>query len=632
MHILRTTSSALLASALAYSAVNAQVQGPSTGSTPYVLPVLPGMETISLITVDNTGTRADDTVPKSGGGTYRMVGIPDGMGAFDNGDGTFTLLVNHELSSGQGIARDHGGIGTFVSKWTVFKNSLTVFAGDDLMKQVYGWNTTTQSSNPTPGVFSLNRYCSADLAEPTAFFNAATGLGSQARIFLNGEEGGNGRARGHVVTGPEAGKSYILGKFNLATNGTPGGTAVGSWETVVASPYAQDKTVVIGNNDGGTGIMGNALAVYIGTKTSVGSEVDRAGLTNGILRFVRVGSIGNEIANNTTRATTITSGMGFTLSATTSTVFSRPEDGAWNPFDPRQFYFVTTDQFDQVSDGLGGTIGRTRLWRLNFTDITRPEVGGTIDLLIDGQTVNGHKVNMFDNLAVNASNGRLLLQEDVGGSPHNGKIWEYDPSTYTGTTNSGLLVMIAKHDPARFGDRAGGVTTAATAPFSNDEESSGIIDITSIMAGSALHKGNLGEAWYISSDQAHYGGTVASGITNEQVEGGQIFVLHQLGVDITRGGIVRDRRTGNYVQQLTIRNYTIAPMTGQLTLWLDGLSSNATLVNSAGTAGNYVVLPGVSIASGAATTVTLQFANPTNEAINYTTRLATAPIPPADIQ
>ena len=31
---------------------------------------------------------------------YRMAGWPDGLGAYDNGDGTFTLLMNHELSEG----------------------------------------------------------------------------------------------------------------------------------------------------------------------------------------------------------------------------------------------------------------------------------------------------------------------------------------------------------------------------------------------------------------------------------------------------------------------------------------------------------------------------------------------------
>lgn len=625
MRILRRTLTVALATSFAAPAA-AQNQGPSTGATPYVLPLLPGIETTSIVTVDNVGANADDTVPRVGGGApYGMTGIPDGMGAFDNGDGSFTLLVNHELNNNQGVTRAHGGIGTFISKWTIFRNSLTVYDGEDLMKQVYGWNTATQQSNPTPGVFSFARYCSADLAEVTAFYNPATQLGTQSRIFLNGEEGGNGWARGHVASGPDAGKSYVLGKFNLASNGS-GLAGMGSWETVVANPYPQDKTFVIGANDGGTGIMNNSLAVYVGLKTSSGSEVDRAGLTNGTLKFVRVGSIAEEItsANSATRNTAITNGMAFSLSPDSSTAFSRPEDAAWNPFNPAQFYFVTTDRLDQVSDGLGSQIGRTRLWRLTFTDVTNPDLGGTIDLLIDGQTVGGHKVNMFDNIAVNHVTGRLLLQEDVGGAAHNGKIWEYDPATFNGTTNSGALTMIAKHDPARFGDRVNGVTTAAAAPFSNDEESSGIIDITSLMTGSALSSGNQGEAWYISSDQAHY----TSGITSAQVEGGQIFVLHELGYQVKRGGIVRDRRTGRFVQQLTITNSTGAPLAGPVTLTLDNLSSNATLAN--GTSANTITLGGVGaagVAAGATTSLTLEFTNPSNGPISYTPTLsAGAPV------
>jgi hypothetical protein len=619
MNRLRPALTAALTLALA-PMVYAQIQGPSTASTPYLLPVLPGMETIAVITTDNTGPIADDSVPRVGGGGYGLVGIPDGMGAFDNGDGSFTLLVNHELGNTQGVTRAHGGIGSLVSRWVIYKNSLTVASGEDLMKQVYGWNATTQQSNTTPGTFSFHRYCSADLPEVTAFYNAATNLGTQSRIFMHGEEGSStGWARGSVASGPDTGKSYILGKFNLATNGTPGGSAVGAWENLLASPFAQDKTIVIGTSDGGTGIMGNALSVYVGTKTGNGSEVDRAGLTNGTLKFVRVGSIANEISNGTTRTTGITNGMAFSLSLTTSTVFSRPEDGAWNPLNPKQFYFVTTDQLDQVGDGLGAAIGRTRLWRLTFTDITNPDLGGTIDLLIDGRTVNGQKVNMFDNMTVNPTTGHLLLQEDVGGAAHNGKIWEFDPSTFSGTTNTGILTIVAKHDPARFGDRANGVTTTATPPYNNDEESSGIIDITAIMSGSTLHKGNLGEAWYISSDQAHYG----TNITTAQVEGGQIVVLHQLGVQVTRTGIIRDRRTGTYAQQLNVTNSTISPVQGPVGVWLDNLSPNATLTNASGSAGNYMILPGTDsgLAAGASATVTLQFANPTNTGITYTTRV-----------
>ena len=73
--------------------------------------------------------------------------------------------------------------------------------------------------------------------------------------------------------------------------------------------------------------------------------------------------------------------------------------------------------------------------------------------------------------------GKIYLEEDVGGAAHNGKIWEYDPAVGLSS-----LKMIAMHDAARFGN----VGVGATSPFTNDEEASGIIDISSIMADSAL--------------------------------------------------------------------------------------------------------------------------------------------------
>ncbi|MEO5913170.1 MAG: hypothetical protein ABIS50_02985 [Luteolibacter sp.] len=616
-------------------AANAQIQGPSTGSTPYVLPLLPGTETISILTVDNTGATADDTVPNLiGGAPYGMAGIPDGMGAFDNGDGTFTLVANHELGNTVGVIRDHGAKGAYVSKWIINKNNLAVTGGTDLMKQVFGWNTATQSVG-TPVTIALNRFCSADLPEVSAFYNSTTGLGSQERIFIHGEEGGStGWQMASVITGPDAGKSYLLGKFNLTTNGS-GLSGLGAWENALACPFAQDKTIVIGNNDGGTGIMSNSVAVYVGTKqsTGTGTEVDKAGLTNGTLKFVVAAGSTVEIANTTTRATNITNGTAFSLSGTASTTFSRPEDGAWNPLNPTQYYFVTTDQLDTVADGLGSQIGRTRLWRLTFSDLTNPNAGGVIDLLIDGQTVAGQKVVMFDNMTVNKATGRIILQEDVGGAAHNGKIWEYDPATFTGTTNSGALVMIAKHDAARFGDRVNPTTTAATAPFNNDEEASGIIDITGIMSGSALHKGNPGEAWYVSSDQAHY----STGTTTAQVEGGQFFVIHQLGVQLTRSGYVRDRRTGFYAQQLTLKNSSAFTVPGPFNVALDSLTFGVTLANSTGNTVNsaplgnpYFLLPSsdAGIAAGATLPATLQFSDPSNTAINYTPRMLNGPTAP----
>ena len=484
---------AALTSSLAPSA---QISGPSNSQSPYVLPSLPVVQTTSILSVG-------DSI-----GGYRMVGIPDGLGAFDNQDGTFTLLMNHELGNTVGIVRDHGSKGAFVSRWVIDKSTLRVMSGSDLVKQVFLWDAGTQRPFAAPTTFAFNRFCSGDLPAVTAFYNPATGLGTQQRIYMHGEEGGaTGYQLATLVTGPDAGKSYVLGKFDLSTNGS-GLTGIGAWENALANPYPQDKTLVVATSDGGTGIMTNAVAVYVGTKQATGSEADKAGLTNGTLKFINVTGSPVEIVNTTTRATNIVSGTRFTLSGTTATTFSRPEDGAWNPLDPRQFYFVTTDRVDLASDGLGAQIGQTRLWRLTFDDISNPDLGGRIDLLIDGRTVAGQKVNMFDNITVNARTGQIVLLEDVGNAAHNGKVWHYDPAT-------DVLTQVARHDRARFGD----VGVPATAPFNQDEETSGVIDVSSI----------LGAGSYLVVDQAHYliNAANANGFTNpdELVEGGQLMMM-----------------------------------------------------------------------------------------------------------
>lgn len=489
-------ATAAIAAAIGSVVPSAQLKGPSSSQSAYVLPVLPVASTASIISVG-------DSI-----GGYRMAGIPDGLGAFDNSDGTFTLLMNHELGSTVGTVREHGSRGAFVSRWVIDKQTLRVVSGSDLIKQVYLWDAGTQRSFASPATFAFNRFCSGDLPKVTAFYNPATGLGTRERIYMHGEEGGaTGYQLGTVVTGPDAGKSYVLGKFNVSTNGS-GLTGVGAWENALANPYPQNKTIVAADSDGGTGIMTNAVAVYVGTKQATGSEADKAGLTNGTVKFVNVAGNAVEIANTTTRATNITSGTRFTLSATASTTFSRPEDGAWNPLDPSQFYFVTTDRLDLASDGLGTQIGQTRLWRLTFDDITNPDLGGRIDLLIDGRVVNGQKVNMFDNITVNERTGQIVLLEDVGNAAHNGKVWQFDPAT-------NALTLVARHDPARFGD----VGTPATLPFNQDEETSGVIDVSSI----------LGAGSYLVVDQAHYviNAESPNGFTNpdELVEGGQLMFM-----------------------------------------------------------------------------------------------------------
>ena len=469
-------------------------QGPSSSASPYVVPVAPGVRTVAILTTgDSVNPKLDGTTP------YRMVGIPDGLGAFDNGDGTFQVTMNHELGGTSGIARVHGSVGAFVSTWTIDAATLQVKSGNDLIRTIETWNSATQAY--VQGTTAFARFCSGDMPAPTAFYDAASGLGTTVRFHMAGEENGNsGRVFADVATGPNTGVSWELPRLGKQ-----------SWENVVACPFGQAKTIVIGTDDSTPG----GVFVYVGTKLSSGNEVQKAGLTNGTLYGVLANNTRTEdrtngigLAKGVSGAFTLlalpdqsAAGANTELAADTAgcTEFLRPEDGSWDPSNPSDFYFVTTDQFDQVKAQTGATVGRSRLWRLRFSDIGNPEAGGTVTMVLDGTEPQ----QMFDNLTVDHA-GHALLQEDVGGNAHLGKIWQC-------TLATGELTLIAQHDPARFGNLVGGVASPATVPFNNDEESSGIIDASSI----------LGPGWFLLDVQAHY----SPGVT-ELVEGGQLLALY----------------------------------------------------------------------------------------------------------
>src|SRR5215217_4868070 len=96
------------------TALATEITGPSSSQSPYVVGSNPSVIVKSILTTgDAVNYKPDGVTP------YRLVGLPDGMGAFNNGDGTFTLLVNHELGNTAGVVRAHGFKGAFVSKWII---------------------------------------------------------------------------------------------------------------------------------------------------------------------------------------------------------------------------------------------------------------------------------------------------------------------------------------------------------------------------------------------------------------------------------------------------------------------------------------------------------------------------------
>lgn len=462
-----------------------EVKGPSSSQTPYLVSTDSHIYTESLLT-------AGDSV-----GGYRMAGTPDGLGAFDNGDGTFTVLMNHEFGGSAGAVRAHGAAGSFVSEWVFDSTTLEVKSGHDLIQHVFTYDVATNSyvdhSAALGNGIAFNRFCSADLADSSAFYNAATGLGfNEGRLFLNGEESGvEGRAMAHIVGGTQDGNSYELAWLgNMA------------YENVVANTHTGDRTVVALTDDGQNG----QVYFYAGVKKDTGSAIDQAGLTGGHLFGIHVTDLEGATLNNEPNTASplgtdemsnfsmldlgdVSGKTGAQIDAASEvagvTSFLRPEDGAWDTLNPNRFYFVTTDAFNAPS----------RLWAADFNDASNPAAGGTIKLLLNG--TEGQQ--MFDNITVTAQ-GTIILCEDVGNNAHLGKVWQYDPAT-------DALTQLAQHDANRF-------VTGGAAFLTQDEEASGVIDVSHIL-------GNAGENVYLIDTQAHYG------VAGEQVEGGQLQLIHQ---------------------------------------------------------------------------------------------------------
>ena len=189
-----TVALALGAVPPALAAVGTGQKGPSTTVSPYVLPRADGVEITSLLTVGD--------LPATNG--YKMVGIPDGLGARNSATaGKLELFMNHELASNQGIVararpdrrvrlephdrQGDAGRGQ--------RQGPRPDAGD-----ISYWNYPAGAYQATPspagGPFAaqpapFNRFCSGTLTDPGQLLNAISGNGYSGQIYFGNEEGGN---------------------------------------------------------------------------------------------------------------------------------------------------------------------------------------------------------------------------------------------------------------------------------------------------------------------------------------------------------------------------------------------------------------------------------------------------------
>ena len=178
----------------------------------------------------------------AGSSVYTPAGIFDGMGAYDNGDGTYSLLVNHELSSSAGYQYQvqvkagsapitsqtitGGRISRFVVAKDLDSNGANGFqsailAGGVAYNQVISPNASFSLGS------GISRFCSANLSPAGQF----AGRGLANSLYLAGEETSNGR---FFALDAAAAKLYHVPAFGL-----------GGWESAVTVDTGHANTVAV---------------------------------------------------------------------------------------------------------------------------------------------------------------------------------------------------------------------------------------------------------------------------------------------------------------------------------------------------------------------------------------------------
>lgn len=506
--------------ALAAATSGAALANTTTDSTPqYLIPAASstGVNIKSILT-------AGDVV-----GNQTFVGVPDGMGVLRNADGTLSMLVNHEISASDAWVRDNnerpwGGYGSFVSKLTFNPVTQKVTKIEQFPKSITWWDYIDGGYTDAPvgpdgadeiGAFGetqhstyIDRFCSAYLApagqlvgtssakvttskkvgKRTVKTTSTVKVGYNGAVYFTGEESGD-ESRAFAIDAV-TGDAIQLPRLGLA-----------SWENYIVAPKTGDATVLIGLEDGEnpdkdgktsfrdkTDVAGSQLFLYEGTKKATGNWADKAGLTNGDLAVMTVLNSGVRVADDygiralgkgkalEVQFKTIPWNVSGTaqnvVAARVGTSLGAIEDGAFNPSNPNEFWFVTkssagdakatapakdtnTTSSKDKRDGGG-------IWKLVFNDVKDPGLGATLTLVLDGS--EAPYVNMPDNIDFDSTGKYLLVQEDPGNNAHVSRILSI-------RTADNKIAEVATFDKKYFGD-----ATASTF-ITIDEESSGITNV-----------------------------------------------------------------------------------------------------------------------------------------------------------
>ena len=472
---------------------------------------------------------------------YTLFGVPDGLGVLKDGD-KYTLLMNHELLltdpvTATGKRANGAATGSTVSALNFDPATQSISGGTELLKKVSWWDYKTNSYSSTPvapdGALlkdsygtpnfttGLSRFCSSSTAQPGMLsYKDASGItyGYTGPAYFTNEES-NDESRRFVSD--LAGNLVQLPRMGLA-----------STETQVVVPTHNKVTAVMANEDGSA--TSSQLWMYVGEKSNAGSWVDKAGLTNGNLF---VAAVNGAVNDNAIRASYgkrsampvsfkqvnwNQNGTAMNVEAQAlGTVFSRIEEGEFDPNNPSDYYFITTESNKDAKATAANPdepkISRDggALWKLHFNDVKNPLAGGILTMLLDG--TEAPYLSKPDNLTLD-TNGNILIQEDPGANDHVARLVAYRIA-------DGKIGIVAKFKDAYF--KPGGAQF-----ITNDEESSGVIDATKALAKDGDKKSYffLDAQVHVTDDKARIDLPSTMSAAQKQAlvdagEGGQLYLL-----------------------------------------------------------------------------------------------------------
>ena len=242
--------------------IHSRGNGLAGAHSPTMLKDVAGGSTLAITSLITNGEVTNGLA--AGSSAYVAPGIFDGMGAYDNGDGTITLLVNHELGASDGYQMNVQGLnanvtGARISRFVIAKD-IDGNAANGYQARVLSGGLAydeVKSVDPTFAKTGFTRFCSANLSEPLQFGN---GRGFVDRLYFAGEEGG-------------AGRFFALDSTNADLHHLPA-LGRGGWESAVAVDTGNANTVALMLFDDTSGTA-NYLYLWVGSKEPASTDLLR---------------------------------------------------------------------------------------------------------------------------------------------------------------------------------------------------------------------------------------------------------------------------------------------------------------------------------------------------------------------